>query len=92
MADVQGERRKRRQNDQPPTLGSISRPASAPGPAPRSCTDCGSSAVTQLAMDLSDGTPVTFVSCQACEHRAWFDPAGELIPIESVLLRSRKEK
>lgn len=87
-----GERRQKRRGEPAPTLGSLSRPASAPGPAPRSCTACGSSAVTQLAMDLSDGTPVTFVSCQACEHRVWFDEAGEELPIETVIARSRKER
>jgi hypothetical protein len=43
-------------------------------------------------MDLTDGTPVTFVSCQACEHRSWFGSDGEELTIESVLARSRREK
>ena len=92
MSDLTGDRRQRRKADPPATLGSISRPSGTPGPTPRRCTACGSSAVTQLAMDLTDGTPVTFVSCQTCEHRAWFDAAGDEVPIESVLSRSRREK
>jgi len=42
-------------------------------------------------MDLTDGTPVTFVSCQTCEHRAWFDGEGAEVAIEDVLSRSRRE-
>ena len=91
MAGKSGERRSRRRGEPAPTLGSLSRPAAAPGPAPRECTACGSSAVTQLAMDLTDGTPVTFVSCQTCEHRAWFDGEGAEVAIEDVLSRSRRE-
>lgn len=40
-------------------------------------------------MVLTDGTPVTFVSCHACEHRAWFGEDGELSRA-SVLSRSAK--
>jgi len=41
-------------------------------------------------MSLTDGTPVTFVSCQRCEHRAWFDAEGAELPIEDVLARSKR--
>lgn len=92
MTDTTGDRRRRRRNEPPPTLGSLSQPAPAPSLAARRCGSCGSSAVTQLAMDLTDGTPVTFVSCQACEHRSWFGSDGEELTIESVLARSRREK
>ncbi len=78
--------------EEPRRLGSISRPPDAPGPAPRACAECGSSAVTQVAMDLADGTPVTFASCQECEHRTWVGPDGVEMPIGEVLGRSRRQK
>ena len=84
--------RGRRRDEEPPTLGSLSRPPDAPGPAPRTCAACGSSAVTQLAITLTDGTPVAFVSCQTCEHRSWFGDDGTEIPMADVLARSRREK
>lgn len=46
--------------------------------------------MTQLAMDLTDGTPVTFVSCQECEHRTWFDEQDATLSVEDVLARSRR--
>ena len=91
MAGQGGERKPRRRREAAPALGSLAQPAKTPGPAPRSCTKCGSGALTQLAMDLSDGTPVTFVSCQTCEHRAWFDAEGAEVPMAHVLARSRRQ-
>jgi len=43
-------------------------------------------------MDLADGTPVTFASCQECEHRMWVGPDGVEMPIDEVLGRSRRQK
>jgi hypothetical protein len=37
------------------------------------CAACGSERVTHLAMTLTDGTPVEFVSCHRCEHKTWRD-------------------
>jgi len=37
------------------------------------CVACGSERVTHLAMTLTDGTPVEFVSCHRCEHKTWRD-------------------
>jgi hypothetical protein len=53
------------------------------------CGACGSERVTTLAMTLTDGTPVTFVSCHACEQRSWTTPTGEL-ELPDVLARSAK--
>lgn len=41
-------------------------------------------------MDLTDGTPVTFVSCQECEHRTWIDGQGSTLSVEDVLSRSKR--
>ncbi|HWS59226.1 MAG TPA: hypothetical protein VN257_11845 [Actinotalea sp.] len=47
-------------------------------------------------MVLTDGTDVTFVSCQACEQREWLavDADGSLsaLPITTVLARATKSK
>ena len=83
--------RGKRRGEEPERLGSISRPPDAPGPAPRSCDECGTSTITQLALDLADGSPVTFVSCQECSHRAWLDAEGTEIPIDEVLSRAARK-
>lgn len=53
------------------------------------CGACGSPHLTHLSMSLTDGTPVDFVSCHRCEHRAWAH-AGTLLPVDAVLDRTRK--
>lgn len=53
------------------------------------CTSCGSHHVTELAMTLTDGTPVRFISCHRCEHRRW-EHEGSSLSVESVLERTRK--
>jgi hypothetical protein len=53
------------------------------------CVACGSTRVTRLAMNLTDGTPVTFISCHRCEHRQW-EHEGTLLTVETVLDRTRK--
>lgn len=53
------------------------------------CAACGSEAVTRLAMQLTDGTPVQFISCHRCEHRRW-EHEGSRLSVTSVLERTRK--
>jgi hypothetical protein len=53
------------------------------------CRECGSTHVTRLAMNLTDGTPVDFTSCHHCEHRTWEHAGGELA-VDAVLERARK--
>jgi hypothetical protein len=65
---------------------SLTRPGARMG---QSCAACGSERVTSLAMTLTDGTPVSFRSCHACEHRVWSDATGNL-PIAEVLERTAK--
>ena len=50
----------------------------------------GSNRITRLAMNLTDGTPVGFISCHRCEHRTW-DHEGAPLSVETVLDRTRKE-
>jgi hypothetical protein len=57
------------------------------------CADCGSHRVTHLAMTLTDGTPVEFVSCHRCEHKTWVDASGvqhRELPVGTVLDKARK--
>jgi hypothetical protein len=76
---------------EPTPLGSLTQPASR---SERRCDACGSDRVTELSMTLTDGTPVLFVSCRACEHRTWNAADGDSIvstlPIAQVLDRARK--
>ena len=69
-------------------------PAGPPGPD--RCSRCRSGALTRLAMVLTDGTDVTFVSCQACEQREWLAVAEDgtfaSLPISTVLARAAKPK
>jgi formate dehydrogenase maturation protein FdhE len=58
--------------------------------APIACPACGSVRLTSLAMTLTDGTPVSFTSCRACEHRAWNHEGGALA-LADVLTRTRKQ-
>jgi DNA-directed RNA polymerase subunit M/transcription elongation factor TFIIS len=74
------------QRDATPT--SLTRPGARAGQA---CPSCGSDRVTALAMTLTDGTPVTFCSCHACEHKVWSDGAGAL-DFADVLTRTAKKK
>jgi hypothetical protein len=70
------------------TPSSLTRPGARAG---QSCASCGSDRVTALAMTLTDGTPVTFCSCHACEHRVWSDASG-VLPFADVLTRTAKPK
>jgi hypothetical protein len=42
-------------------------------------------------MALTDGSPVEFLSCHACEHRTWSDSCGSLLPVARVLDKARKQ-
>jgi len=70
----------------PVALGSLTQPGARQGAA---CLACASPRVTSLTLTLTDGTPVEFTSCHACEHRTWFSPTGEL-DRATVLERTRK--
>jgi hypothetical protein len=55
------------------------------------CSSCTSTRVTQLSMNLTDGTPVEFVSCHVCGHRSWWHEDVEL-SVSDVLARTRKQR
>lgn len=67
-------------------LGSLTQVSQSPD---EGCAACGSHRVTRLAMRLTDGTPVRFISCHRCEHRRW-EHEGSHLSVESVLERTRK--
>jgi hypothetical protein len=70
----------------PVALGSLTQPGARTGDT---CEECGTERVTTLALVLTDGTPVQFTSCHACEHRRWVGPEGPL-DRTTVLQRTRK--
>jgi DNA-directed RNA polymerase subunit M/transcription elongation factor TFIIS len=53
------------------------------------CQACGSTRVTRLTMNLTDGTPVEFTSCHRCEHKTW-EHGGDRLSVDSVLDRTRR--
>ncbi len=73
-------------------LGSLTQAGARPEIA---CAECGSDRITHLAMTLTDGTPVEFVSCHRCEHKVWVDASGvqhQELPVASVLDKARKPR
>lgn len=88
MAEPQRRRRAPKKPDEP--LGSLSQPAPVPEHA-RACVACASRELTRVSMTLGDGTPVMFVSCQACEHRTWVAEDGEHLDAAGVLRRAGKQ-
>jgi len=55
------------------------------------CAACDSPRVTRLTMTLTDGSPVDFTSCHACEHKSWRG-AGNVLPLGTVLTKATKLK
>jgi transcription elongation factor Elf1 len=55
------------------------------------CPECNSERMTSLAMTLTDGTPVQFASCHACEHRHWTHD-GRTLAFADVITRATKQK
>ena len=64
------------------------------GRTPNACGSCGAEDLTRLPMVLTDGTDVTFISCNACETREWLVPMPDgtwrTAPIDVVLRRSSR--
>ena len=73
---------------EPVVLGSLTQRGARQG----SCQACGSARVTQIAMTLTDGTPVDFRRCMACEHRSWTTTDGTVLDRETVLVRTQRER
>jgi DNA-directed RNA polymerase subunit M/transcription elongation factor TFIIS len=55
------------------------------------CPKCLGRRVTKISMQLTDGTPVDFVSCHDCEHKHWRNTDGTLA-LAGVLDRARKPR
>lgn len=70
-------------------LGSLTQPGARAG---HGCPACGSARVTKIAMSLTDGSPVEFTSCHACEHRVWQAAGGDVLPVSHVLDKTRKRR
>jgi hypothetical protein len=50
---------------------------------------CGSDRLTRLALELTDGTAVDFLSCHVCEDRVW-EHDGRVLDVTTVLDRTRR--
>lgn len=79
----------------PPRPGSSlgARPTREPGaPAPQvRCRHCGSGRTLTIALVLTDGTPVDFTACRACEGKSWVGAEGPL-PLARVLARATRTR
>jgi len=65
----------------------VTTPASELG----TCATCSSTRITAIAMTLTDGSPVDFVSCHTCETRSWKQEGADL-DISTVLGKAKKTK
>ena len=83
-------RESRRSAEGPVPLGSVSQGSGPLVPGTRQCLRCGSPDLVRIRMSTPTGLPAVFVSCQACERRAWFAPDGDGTPLsdEDVTGRS----
>ncbi|MEV7972717.1 hypothetical protein [Cellulomonas sp. NPDC089187] len=89
---TEGARRRGRRPAPVEPLGSLTRQDQQVPVGTQACTACGATRLTRLRLTLADGTEVTFVSCHACEHRAWVPVDGDGTPLtrEQVMERSAK--
>jgi DNA-directed RNA polymerase subunit M/transcription elongation factor TFIIS len=55
------------------------------------CPQCSSPRLTEIAMTLTDGSPVQFTSCRHCEYRAWTQ-FGEVLEVDSVITKATKPR
>lgn len=85
---VKKTRRRRNRPEPAIPLGSLTQVSRRNAPR---CVACGTTRVTSLALKLTDGTPVQFVSCHKCEHRRW-ETADTELSTEDVLERTRRTK
>ncbi|GAA2726034.1 hypothetical protein [Cellulomonas aerilata] len=84
-AGLPSQRGRRRTAEVQVPLGSL---VTAPAPSAAQvarCGECAGTFLTRLAMTLTDGTPVTFVSCHQCEAKAWIAEDGAPLALDEVL-------
>ena len=55
------------------------------------CDACGSTALTQIQMTMTDGAIVDFTSCHACENKS-YKSGGEELPLDQVLSLATRRK
>ena len=55
------------------------------------CDRCSSTRVIEITMTLTDGSPVLFTSCHACETKSWRQ-GGQELDITTVLGKAQKHK
>ena len=55
------------------------------------CGTCSGTRVTAIAMTLTDGSPVDFLSCHSCEAKSWTQN-GSALDITTVLGKAKKHK
>jgi hypothetical protein len=53
------------------------------------CAACGGDRLTEIAMTLTDGSPVRFRSCRKCEAKSW-EQGGDDLSLTSVMDKARK--
>lgn len=83
-------RRRRRSQPEPEVaLGSLSQKLPV-AKGTEKCAPCGSALLTRVPMKV-EGEPVTFVSCQDCEDRAWVTAEGSRIDVATVLGRTDRK-
>lgn len=87
---VTGSRRSsRRPATPPPPLGSLTQGGADGRGTGEPCGSCASTAVTNLTMTLSDGTPASLTSCRTCGQRRW-SGSGRHLSIAEVLARATR--
>jgi hypothetical protein len=76
----------------PVSPGSLTQRSARTG---RTCETCGDPRITEIAMTLTDGTPVAFTSCHHCETKSWrrLEPETQVdITFDTVLDHTRKPR
>ncbi len=71
----------RRPSEGPVPLGSVSQRSGPLVPGTRQCLHCGAQELVRIRMSTPTGRAAVFVSCPACEHRAWFAVEGDGTPL-----------
>ena len=79
----------RRSAEGPVPLGSVSQSSGPLVAGTRECLTCGATDLVRIRMSTPAGLPVVFVSCQACERRAWFALDGDGTPLSSEEVTGR---
>jgi len=74
-------RESRRVAEGPVPLGSVSQGGGPLLEGTRECQRCGSTDLVRIRMSTPTGRAAVFVSCPACEHRAWFALDGDGTPL-----------